>query len=101
MRVAAYLYDGHSAAQYLVHFRIDAQGLLVIEYADGEEVVGPAAALRVSSRVAHTRRTLWLPDGRQLQTDHNDAVDQLRFDSDRLEARLKRLERQRGGHGSA
>ncbi|HNI66246.1 MAG TPA: SCP2 sterol-binding domain-containing protein [Pseudomonadales bacterium] len=31
----------------------------------------------------------------------NDAVDQLRFDSDRLEARLKRLERQRGGHGAA
>lgn len=92
MRVAAYLYDGHSAAQYLVHFRIDAQGLLVIEYADGEEVVGPASALRVSSRVAHTRRTLWLPDGRQLQTDHNDAVDRLFPPQSVLEALVHLLE---------
>lgn len=92
MRVAAFLYDGHSAAQYLVHFRIDADGQLVIEYADGEELAGPAAAVRVSSRVAHTRRTLWLPDGRQLQTDHNDAIDQLFPDRGGLEALVHLLE---------
>lgn len=34
-------------------------------------------------------------------TQFNDAVDQLRFDSDRLEARLKRLERQHAGRTPA
>lgn len=91
MRIAAFLYDGRSAAQYLVHFRID-DGQLIIEYADGEEMAGPTSAVRVSSRVAHTRRTLWLPDGRQLQTDHNDAVDQLFPDRGGLDALVHLLE---------
>lgn len=71
-----YLYDGRSSAQALVRFGVDAPGRLLIERADGElEIVPDAAQVKVSMRVANTRRTLWLADGRQLQSDENEAID--------------------------
>jgi len=71
-----WLYDGRSSAQTEVRFGVDAPGRLLIERAGAElEIVADAASVRVSMRVAHTRRTLWLADGRQIQSDDNDAID--------------------------
>lgn len=71
-----YLYDGRSSAQEQVRFGVDAPGRLLIEHAGGQvEILPDAASVKVSMRVANTRRTLWLADGRQLQSDENDAID--------------------------
>lgn len=50
-------------------------------------------AIRVTPRLARTFRTLFLPDGAQIQTDDNDAVDALFPRRNRLEALVERLER--------
>ncbi|MBK9655111.1 MAG: M48 family metallopeptidase [Rhodanobacteraceae bacterium] len=70
-----YLYDGISSAQTQVRFGVDAPGRLLIEHAEGVEIVGPAESVRVDTRVANIRRTLKLADGRQIHSDDNDAID--------------------------
>lgn len=70
-----YLYDGISSAQLPVRFGVDAPGRLLIEHAEGVEIIDDARSARVGSRVANTRRTIWLLDGRQIQSDDNDAID--------------------------
>lgn len=71
-----YLYDGRSSAQALVRFGVDAPGRLLVEHAGGEvEIIADAGGVKVSMRVANTRRTLMLADGRQIQSDDNDAID--------------------------
>lgn len=72
-----YLYDGKSAAQQPVRFGVDAPGRLLIEHAEGVEIVGPAETVRVTTRIANIRRTLTLADGRQLHSDDNDAIDRM------------------------
>lgn len=70
-----YLYDGVTSAQQPVRFGVDAPGRLLIEHAEGVEIVGSAADVRVATRVANIRRTLKLADGRQIHSDDNDAID--------------------------
>lgn len=70
-----YLYDGITSAQLPIRFGVDAPGRLLIEHAAGVEIIADAQSVRVSPRVANTRRTLWLVDGRQIQSDDNDAID--------------------------
>ena len=70
-----YLYDGLTSAQVPIRFGVDAPGRLLIEHAEGVEIVGPAEAVRVDTRVANIRRTLRLADGRQIHSDDNDAID--------------------------
>jgi len=53
----------------------------------------PFEAIRVTPRLARTFRTLFLPDGAQVQTDDNDAVDALFPQRNRLETLVERLER--------
>ena len=72
-----FLYDGVTSAQTLVRFGVDAPGRLLIEHAEGVEIIEDASRVRVGSRVANTRRTLWLADGRQIQSDDNDAIDRM------------------------
>ncbi|TLY51202.1 MAG: M48 family metallopeptidase [Gammaproteobacteria bacterium] len=50
-------------------------------------------AIRVTPRLARTFRTLFLPDGAQVQTDDNDAVDALFPRRNRLETLVEHLER--------
>ena len=72
---SGYLYDGISSAQTQVRFGVDAPGRLLIEHAEGVEIVVPAESVRVDTRVAKIRRTLKLADGRQIHSDDNDAID--------------------------
>jgi Zn-dependent protease with chaperone function len=51
------------------------------------------AQIRVSPRLGRTHRTLFLPQGAQIQTDDNDAVDALVPRRNRMESLVDRLER--------
>lgn len=60
---------------------------------DGVDRLVPLAAMRTSSRLGNTHRTLYLGDGALVQTLDNDAVDALFPHQNRFEALVERLER--------
>lgn len=93
MSHAGLLYNGVDARPENVHWRVDG-GDLVIASAAGEERL-PLTALRVSTRVGNTRRSMFLPDHRQLQTDDNAAADAA-FGRRGVESLTDRLERHAG-----
>lgn len=93
MSHAGLLYGGVDARPEDVRWRVDG-GDLVIESAAGEERL-PLAGLRASTRVGNTRRAVFLPGHRQLQTDDNAAVDAA-FGRRGIEALTDRLERHAG-----
>jgi Zn-dependent protease with chaperone function len=85
------LYNGRDANAVAVRCET-AHGTLRVRGPDiecGAELV----RITVSPRLARTRRVLFLPDGMQVHTDDNDAVDALFPQHNRLEALVDRLER--------
>jgi Zn-dependent protease with chaperone function len=87
-----YLYDGISSAQVPIRFGVDAPGRLLIEAGTAVEIIEDLRTLRVGTRVANTRRTLWLADGRQIQSDDNDAIDRMFAARGGMEALVHLLE---------
>jgi Zn-dependent protease with chaperone function len=93
MSHAGLLYGGVDARPEAVQWRVDGADLVIVA-AGGEERL-PLAGLRASTRVGNTRRAVYLPDHRQLQTDDNAAVDAA-FGRRGVEALTDRLERHAG-----
>ena len=89
---AGLLYNGRDAAAMAVTCETSAGACLRISGPDLEHVV-ELAAIKVSPRLARTRRILFLPDGMQLHSDDNDAVDAAFPRRNRLETLVDRLER--------
>jgi len=75
--------------------RVECEGAGAVLEIHGADIAGQFAldAIRVTPRLARTFRTLFLPDGAQIQTDDNDAIDALFPRRNRLETLVERLER--------
>ncbi len=90
MSAAGLYYAGELAAPLEVRWSIDRDQLRI----EGQDFVReePLTALRGTTRLGAIRRMVYLPDGAQLHSDDNDAVDAL-FPRRGLEAVVDRLER--------
>jgi len=88
---AGALYSGRDANAVAVQCEA-ADGVLRIRGA-GIEFGAELSRIKVSPRLARTHRILRLPDGLQVHTDDNDAVDAAFPQRNRLEALVDRLER--------
>ena len=86
---AAY-YDGRSSARRDVRVRAYTTAIQIV--AEGLRVEVPLAKLQLDPPVGGTRRILHLPDGAQLQTDDNAAIERLFPRSRTLEDWVHRLE---------
>ena len=84
-------FNGRDSRMVRVSCDVMSNGSLAIRGHDVEISV-PRAAIRVTPRLARTHRTLYLPDGAQLQCDDNDAVDAA-FPDRHMEGVADRLER--------
>jgi predicted Zn-dependent protease len=71
---AARYYDGQSSAAREVRVDVDAAGRIHL-HDDGVERRFAAGAVRVSERLGHSPRYLYLPDGARCETDDHAAVD--------------------------
>ncbi len=90
MNATGLYYDGETARPVAVQWSV-ADGMLRIV---GEDVAReePVAGLRGTTRLGGVRRAVYLPDGAQLHSDDQDAVDAL-FPRRGMEAMVDRLER--------
>ena len=88
---AAAYYDGRSSARREVRVRAYTGTMQIV--AGGLRLDVPLAKVRVDPPVGGTRRALHLPDGAQLQTDDDAAVEALFPRAHALEGWVHRLER--------
>lgn len=88
---AGVFYNGRDAGAVQVQCEIAEDAALHI-CGPGVEQRVEQAQIKVSSRLARTRRILFLPDGAQIHSDDNDAVDAAFPGRNRLEAWVDRLE---------
>jgi Zn-dependent protease with chaperone function len=84
-------FNGNDSRMVRVTCDTLADGSLAVR-GSGVEVSVPRASIRVTPRLARTHRTLYLPDGTQIQSDNNDAVDAA-FPDRRVQGIADRLER--------
>ena len=84
-------FNGNDSRRVRVTCDAMADGSLAVR-GNGVEVSVPRASIRVTPRLASTHRTLYFPDGAQIQSDNNDAVDAA-FPDRRVEGIADRLER--------
>ena len=84
-------FNGNDSRRVRVSCDAMADGSLAIR-GNGVGVSVPRASVRVTARLARTHRTLYLPDGAQIQSDDNDAVDAA-FPDRRMDGIADRLER--------
>jgi Zn-dependent protease with chaperone function len=84
-------FNGNDSRMVRVTCDALADGSLVVRGRDIDAST-PRASIRVTPRLARTHRTLYLPDGAQIQSDDNDAVDKA-FPDRRVEGIADRLER--------
>jgi Zn-dependent protease with chaperone function len=89
---AAVFYNGRNAAAIDVQCDV-ADNMALHIRGQGVEQRVELARIRVSPRLARTRRILFLPDGAQIHSDDNDAVDAMFPGRNRLETWVDRLER--------
>ena len=72
--IQARWYDGKSSRAHPVSVSADPEGRLRVT-GEGIDFSRPLAEVQPSTRVGNTRRHLYFPDGSQIETEDNDAVD--------------------------
>jgi Zn-dependent protease with chaperone function len=66
--------DGQTAASVPATLELGANGVAVVS-GPPQPVIAPLAQLRISGRIAHVPRIVYLPGGAAFETEDNDAVD--------------------------
>jgi len=94
IKINAYYYDGQSSTQVPVVITVKQTGDVLICGQD-VEIKTTVSLLKISARLANTRRNIYLKDGSKLETDDNKAIDQicLYFDRNILQSLLHKLEK--------
>jgi len=94
IKVNAYYYDGQSSSQVPVVITVKQTGDVLICGQD-VEIKTTVSLLKISARLANTRRNIYLKDGSKLETDDNKAIDKIcrYFDRNILQSLLHKLEK--------
>lgn len=72
-------FDGKTSASQLAELQIDDAGEICVIHLQDQAILGraPFSAVRVSSRVGHTARFVYFPNGEKFETKQHDLIDQL------------------------
>lgn len=94
IRIEGYYYDGQSSAQTPVVITVEQSGVVLIS-GQNMDIKTSVDQLKITARLGNTRRNIFLADGAKLETDDNNAVDQVcgYFDKNILHTLLYRLEK--------
>jgi len=94
IKINAYYYDGQSSTQVPVVITVKQTGEVLIS-GQSVEIKTTVKLLKISARLANTRRNIYLKDGSKLETEDNKAIDQIcgYFDRNILQSLLHKLEK--------